>query len=219
MITVACVRAGKKYGINYVEKLRNMVNRHLKVDHEIICLTDQPDSIPGVTFIQCSFSDLNGWWAKLLLFDPAIRGSNHCIYFDLDTVIVGDITPLSVPLKTFQICQNFTRLSGNKSYPCDFGSCVMVFPEGWGRFVWEAFYRDRKHLMQKCRYGDQQAIELIIRDAQEPVLYLQDMLPPGFFVGRRDFTNEKPKGAAVMVFAGNHKPHNTPHRWLKDAWK
>lgn len=213
--TVACVRIGTKYGIEYVERLRSMVSRHLDGHGvDFICLTDQPEKAQGVDMIDISGLGLTGWWAKMAVLAPHIRGMNHTLYLDLDTVIVDELWPLERWRGPFAICQNFTKLAGHPDWPCNYGSCVMSIPPGFGEAAFTLFMQDPQGWIERCPKGDQQAIEMLIPGA----LYLQDLMPPGYFVGRRDFTDEKPPGAAVMIFAGKHKPHNTPHQWLREAW-
>lgn len=209
---IACVRTGTRYGPEYVERLRNMVARHLPLEHRVVCLTDQPERIEGVECIEVH--GLPRWWAKMALFGPEIRGNDRTLFFDLDTVIVGDLTPLAEWDGTFGICANFTWLSGHPDWPCRYGSCVMSLAPGFGDHIWRAFWAERERWMAECPRGDQQAIEQIYPHAT----LLQDVMPEGYFVGRREFTERKPDGAAVMVFAGRAKPHNTPYQWLKEAW-
>lgn len=215
MITVICVRVGTAYGIEYVERLRNTVRRHLPQDHRLVCLTDQSDQVAGVEMIDIGHLGLTGWWAKMSLFDPDLNSLGRRLYFDLDTVIVGDLTPLANWRGQFGICENFTKLAGHNQWPCNYGSCVMSLAPGFGLGIYRRFMADPLGCIERCPHGDQQAIEALHPGAT----YLQDAMPPGYFVGRRDFTDSKPKGAAVMIFAGRHKPHNTPHRWIREAWQ
>jgi hypothetical protein len=215
MIAVACVRSGTKYSVEYVERLRSMVARYLPQEHRFICLTDQPDQIAGVEMIDCLHLGWHGWWLKMGLFDPDLRGPDRCLYFDLDTVIIDDLTPLAEWGGEFGICRNFTKLAGHPTWPCNYGSCVMSLAPGFGRDIYRRFSADPQGWVRRCPHGDQQAIEKLYPRAE----YLQDRVPPGYFVGRRDFNSHRPKAAAVMIFAGRHKPHNTPHRWLKEAWQ
>jgi hypothetical protein len=39
--------------------------------------------------------DLTGWWAKLALLNPFIRGDGWTVFLDLDTVICGPLAPLA----------------------------------------------------------------------------------------------------------------------------
>ena len=92
---VACVRNGTKYGTDYVYRLRAMVERHLKVPHWFVCLTDRPDELPDVVTVDIKRHGLPGWFAKMALFEPTWRNGQRVIYFDLDTVICGDLKPLA----------------------------------------------------------------------------------------------------------------------------
>jgi len=217
MITIACVRTGNKYGPEYVERLRNMVRRHYPFEHEIICLTDQPEEFEGVKNVPAK--GLGGWWAKMGLFHPGIRGDNYTIYFDLDTVICDDITPLIRIEEPFGICANFTRLSGHPTWPCNYGSCVMTFEAGWGYGIWSDFISNRNVWTKGAgKYGDQWVIERLAPKAR----ILQDACPHGFFLGRREISNHpdtKPDAAAVVIFAGNTKPSNCSVKWIKDEWR
>ena len=190
-----------------------MVARHLQVQHRFLCLTDQPDQ---VGFDIAAFG-LQGWWAKVLLFSPEIRGAGRCLYLDLDTIIVGDLTPLAEWSGDFGICENFTRLAGNTEWPCRYGSCAMVFADGWGDEVWQRFWSDAPEIMERCPRGDQQAIEELVPDAG----LLQHYLPAGFFTGYRDLPEHKtqpPAGASVIVFGGANRPHNCDIAWAREAW-
>ncbi len=218
MINIACVRVGNKYGIEYVERLRNMVQRHMSsVAYRIICLTDDPKPVDMVNMIDIREYELDGWWSKMCLLNPYIRsqyGNARTIYFDLDTVICGDLTPLINYNGQFGICENFSKLAG-VDWPCSYGSCVMSLSPGFGYDVWKEFWRNKTFYQNQCgKHGDQLAIEYIWPHAE----LLQNSVPEGYFVGRRDFPSTKPDNASIMVFAGKHKPHNTDIEWLKEEW-
>lgn len=215
-LIVACVRTGTRYPFTYVERLRNMVRRHLKVPHAFVCLTDRPERCEGVTFINRADLGLPGWWLKMALFEKRWREGSHVIFFDLDTVIVGDLAPLAqiAAEPRFAISKNFTRLSGNLSWPCKYASSVLTIGPGFREDVWVQFQAQR-HMMEKFeRYGDQRVIEELDPNAT----LLQDVLPEGYFCGYREITNCAPKRAAVVTFGGSNKPHNCPVPWVQKAW-
>ena len=54
-----------------------------------VVLTDQ--SIPDMETRPLA-RNLRGWWSKAELFAPEHADLGHVLYFDLDTVIVGDLT-------------------------------------------------------------------------------------------------------------------------------
>jgi hypothetical protein len=213
-LIIACVRTGTVYGIDYVQKLRNMVARHLKRQHALVCLTDQPERCDGVVFLDVSAVQLPGWWAKMILFASEWRGLAKVVYIDLDTVIINDLLPLTKVPGEFAICENFTKLSGNITYPCKYNSSVMVIGGGQATFVWSKFVQRSALLMSKhARYGDQAAIEEIYPTAP----FLQKLLPTGFMCNYRNLTNVPPKSAMVN-FGGSHKPHNCPIPWVQREW-
>ena len=221
-VTIACVWTGAKYGPEYVARLQAMVARHLTVPHVFLCLTDRLDAralLPvDVRVIDVTSLELLGWWNKMALFDPAIRGLDRCIYFDLDTVIVGDLDPLLEWHGKFGICENFAQLAGVPGWPCAFGSCVMSFAAGWdSSAIWQGFLSDHTQIMKECGRGDQQAIERLIPDAW----MLQHYLPEDFFINYRDLPKHPaapPAGAAVVVFGGRNTPANCQVSWVRQAW-
>jgi hypothetical protein len=216
MITYACVRVGTKYGVEYVERLRNMIQRHNEHEWEMICLTDQPEKVEGVRMIAIDGNAHPTWWAKMLLFSPKLRGDNKCIYLDLDTVIIDTLRPLVEFDTPFGICANFTQRAGFLGWPCSYGSCVMSFAPGFGEDIARKYHDHRRSIISQVgRFGDQKAIENLYPNAT----LLQDVLPVGYFVGRREFSNVRPDGASLLIFAGKERPHNTTHEWIKEEWR
>ncbi|MCA1452838.1 hypothetical protein I6F35_06335 [Bradyrhizobium sp. BRP22] len=214
-LIIACVRTGTRYGMEYVTRLRNMVARHLPRPYTMVCLTDQPERCSGVAFVDIAVLQLPGWWGKMALFEPAWRDRTKVIYLDLDTVIIGDLSPLTEVAGEFAICENFTRLITNPAYPCKYNSSVMVIGGGMGNFIWNGFDKRRDLLMMThARHGDQACIEELYPSAP----FLQRLLPPHFFCNYRNLTMHPPKQAAVINFGGNNKPDNCPIPWVKEAW-
>ncbi|TNE75546.1 MAG: hypothetical protein EP334_10030 [Gammaproteobacteria bacterium] len=89
MITVYSVLWGDKYPPDYVYRLQAMLERHLTVPFSFVCVTDQ--DLEGVHCV-APIVPWHGWWQKLSLFEIAHGPS---LYFDLDTVIVGNIDYLA----------------------------------------------------------------------------------------------------------------------------
>jgi hypothetical protein len=214
-LIVACVRTGDRYPMDYVARLRNMVERFMPVPYQMICLTDQPERCSGVTFIDVSDCKLPGWWAKMVLFAPEWRHGRRVVYIDLDVVVVGDLGPLAAVPSEVAILASPVREAGNLLYPCKFNSSVMVLRETLTGFIWLDFELDRETIMMLAgNYGDQRAIEMIYPGAD----ILQTMLPKGFIVNYRNLTMIKPKGAAIVTFGGKHKPANCEIPWVQKLW-
>lgn len=94
------------FGPETVYALREMLRRHYAKPHRFCCVTDEPDALPGIETIP-----LGSWGAKIP--SPIGRSYPSCyrrlsvfapdageifgerlVSIDLDTVIVGDVTPL-----------------------------------------------------------------------------------------------------------------------------
>lgn len=90
-LTVATVlRSGSVFGPEWVERLERQVRDHLPVEYRFVCLSDVDvpcERIPLET-------DWPGWWAKLEMWRPGTFGG-RVLYFDLDTLIVDDISALA----------------------------------------------------------------------------------------------------------------------------
>ena len=77
-ITVVCMLWGKwcaPLGITYVNRLYNMVQRHLSIPHEFICFTDRHDSkdfIKGITVKELPFTDMRLNFPKMTLHLPLL---------------------------------------------------------------------------------------------------------------------------------------------------
>ena len=217
---VACVRTGDKYPVQYVYRLKEMVKKHLPFEHRFVCFTDRPnDLIPsGVRSVDISDTGLRSWWGKMVLFSHQWRRDERVLYFDLDSVIVGDLSPLAELDIDFGICSNFTRAAGITDWPCKYGSCVMSIGPGFDGSLFTRFWEDRWKIMDRAgKYGDQKAIEELAPDA----VLLQPSLPVNFFLGYRDlekYREAPPNGCSLVIFAGKAKPHNTNIRWVKAAW-
>ena len=156
MINVICVKHGEKYDHEYVNRLYNMVARHLSLDHEFYCFTDDSSSInQNINVIDIPPKlGIAGWWCKPYIFaSEHFCSSGINLYFDLDTVIVGSIdhfvryepskfVGLRDLAKVFR--KNWIRL----------GSAVMKWPTGTYTDIWEKFKSDKNHITKKFR-GDQ----------------------------------------------------------------
>lgn len=214
---IACVRTGTRYSLEYVERLRNMVERHMPpIAYSIVCLTDRPfETVERVRMVNISGLNLPSWWAKMFLFQKKWRTGHRVVYFDLDTVICGDLSPLVAARVQFGICENFTRIAGNSAWPCRYGSCVMVLGSDVDGTIWTEFERRGRELMIANEvYGDQRAIEMIEPNAT----FLQSVLPEGYMISYRDLRAAGPGRAAIVNFGGSNKPDTCKVGWVREAW-
>ncbi len=194
MIQVVCVRVGTLYGPEYVEILRDMVDRNLTEDFTFHQITDQPEQIDGVNNI-AALPRLEGWWQKLALFSPHMPWAegDRVIYFDLDVAITGRLEGLPKG-----IIRDW-HLPG-------YNSSVMVWDHGEHRDVWERFIPQIKDIHR----GDQDWITEVGG---------WDTFPPGMFASYRSHAIDgPPAGAVAVIFHGEPKPPDCGG-WVKDIWR
>lgn len=184
-LTVCCVlRSGGCYTPEYVERLKAGIEQHL-TDFNFVCLSDidVPNRMALVT-------DWPGWWAKLEIF----RLKGRVLYFDLDTVIAGDLAEIANYPHRFTMLRDFI-------YPDRLASGVMA----WGgdyQFLFDHFHLgliDRYR--RQPRYGDGGYIQDQV-DSQA----FQDILP-GQMLSYKQHPDRR--AARVVCYHGLPRPHQT----------
>mmetsp|Transcript_53773 Transcript_53773/g.114791 ORF Transcript_53773/g.114791 Transcript_53773/m.114791 type:complete len:497 (+) Transcript_53773:190-1680(+) len=95
-IAVVCVKWGKRYDADYVNRLKAGVLRGMPVPPDrFVCYTDDARGLDTDIEVRGLPDNLKGWWGKVFLFsEEAGLDGYRVIYFDLDQVIVGDLTPI-----------------------------------------------------------------------------------------------------------------------------
>jgi len=91
---VMLYKTGGDYTIHDVNRLACAVRRNITVSHRVYCLTDDLIRVEELVSLNGVYSlrhDLPGWWSKMELF----KINGPILYFDLDTVITGNIDELA----------------------------------------------------------------------------------------------------------------------------
>lgn len=136
--------------------------------------------------------DWQGWWAKMEIFRPDIKGD--WLYMDMDTLVVGDITPLL----------EFGRLGllGDFYHP-KLETGVMYLTE-WARAkVWERWIQDPERWMREYR-GDGDFIRDTIGEYALDLREHVDGLHSYKVNGRKPDTR-------LLIYHGQPRPHQTEH--------
>lgn len=155
MITVYSVLWGDKYPVDYVYRLKSMVQRNLTVPFQFVCITDQ--EIDGVKCIK-PLVHWHGWWQKLSLFGVADGPS---LYFDLDTVITGNIDFL-VPYT-----ENVLSAPANWGQSGHGGIQSSVL--AWNGTLKEPFLRFNYDIDSPRLWGDQEYLSELYKDQFTPI--------------------------------------------------
>ena len=192
-LTVWCVYWGDKYDRAYVYALKEMVEKHLTIDHVFKCITTA--RLPGIITVK-PYVPYSGWWSKLNLFAPRMaRGPS--LYFDLDVIITGNIDYLEEYASTFSAPSNWAQ-SGHGGIQ----SSVMAWPGNWTEPLdyinWPA---DRDRL-----WGDQELLWEMLGDNWQRIPH----------VGSYKYHCKQgvPDDMRVMVFHGKPDPHEVQDKWI-----
>ena len=191
MLKVACVyKTGGVYTAEYVHGLRAGVERHLSWPFEWVCLSDDPS-----VATHALHENLPGWWSK---FELMTLVGGRVLYFDLDTVIHGDITPLA-HVERLTLLRDFYRPDG-------LGSGLMMLPEADREEMWDHWEKSpHGHMGRFAIEGDQAVMEMRWLDRANR---WQDVLP-GVIVSYKAHPLAERDKASVTCYHGSPKPHET----------
>jgi hypothetical protein len=235
-INVACLIHGDLYNIKYVDHLYSMIQRNLRKPFTLHVFTEAERVVPD-PYVKHSLTPWHGiggpkssWWYKVQLFDPKrIKGS--ILYFDLDTVIVGDITWITeMPTKWLWAVKDFKHLF--KSRRSTINSSVMWFDTAQFAHVLGNFNPDEVSNTGIRRWhGDQDYIDQQVGAENKKYLDETRILSWKWQVvdGGWNFKTRKGQNPgtgtiledhhSVYVFHGSPKPHETIDKVIRDNWK
>lgn len=229
-LSVLCVRFGTRYGREYVERLRNMVARHLTVPYVFYCLTDDQHPIDGVvSIVKINQGYAKGWWHKVHMFDPTLGLKNRVLYFDLDVVIHNNIDKL--------ICQYDNKFLGIRDFNRKFNpqwnilnSSVMSWPAGQHPDIFTVFQTNP--IQAQRLHGDQDWIWQVAKSRitfwpeswiQSYKWEIRDRTELAYSGSKRYFKDVRsPKihpDCAVSVFHGDPKPDEVLDQFVIDNWR
>lgn len=181
MLNVICVNKDNYLGRGeeYVDRLREGVARNLSGDFRFRILTDGRG---------------DGWWSKIDLFEPG-RFKGRCLYFDLDTLIVGSLDHLAAYRGDFAMLTDFfhPHLKASGVMAWEAGAADHVFTK-WQEAGFPSFHPR----------GDGGWIEAMMPNAER----LQELFPSQIVSFKADcIAHGIPPGARVVCFHGLPRPH------------
>jgi len=202
-IKVLCVlKSGGDFDGRYVDKLEQGVWKNLKIPYDFICLTDIPEQVSCKTILLKD--NLPGWWSKIELF----KIPGPVVYFDLDTVILGDITKLAEAVLVKEV-ERFFMLKPFNPHNKHFGSGVMAWSGDYS-YIHGDFIEKKKRNMHS-RFGDQRYIANKL--VQSSIEYVQDCLPGVYSYKRHIMISGIPDDTSVICFHGQPRPINVKAIW------
>lgn len=204
-LTVVCVYSrGSGFTDEYVTRLRDAVRKHCSVPHRFVCITNH--DLPGIETIKRATA-WRDWWIKIELFRLGLF-NGPVVYFDLDTLILSDISDILSCLFAFATCSNW---KGNGTH---IASCIMAWD---GRedlsHIFHGFHPRLVHKYEQDwqRWGDQGYIQDTLNRPWQSLLTQF----PGRIVhykthcrgNTKEFPGAAPKGASIVCFSGVPRPH------------
>ena len=103
-VNIICVKWGKKYGPDYVNKLHSMVGRNMSRSYRFVCLTNDttginPDietyPIPKIAIPEfdsaAKWTQLHGWLKVTVFAAPLHDLTGPTLFLDVDIVITGSL--------------------------------------------------------------------------------------------------------------------------------
>ena len=237
-IDCACLIHDTLYDWSYVDKLYNSLCRNLTPTVRMHVYTESTRHVPE-PYIRHNLEEWEGvrgpkrsWWYKIQLFNPIhmLPDQGQMLYFDLDTVIVGNIDWLwNVNRDRFWAARDFQYLM--KSSRWKINSSVMWFDPLKYSYVFKEF--DIKQIVNNARcpwHGDQDYIFSKVKtdvnyyNTDQIVSYRWQVKEGGF-----DFRYRKPinpgaestisEAASVLIFHGNPKPHEVTDNLISLHWR
>ena len=208
---VVCVyRTGGDFFPNYVHRLVSAVRRNSLLELDILCLTDDP-ALSG-DFKTVPLKDTwPGWWSKVEMFRSDIFDHRRAVYFDLDTVLLGNIDPLFEMEEWFGALRPWNARNRANGI---FASGVLSWDPA--RYGW--LYNEFQNEHMRQFRGDQEYFSSQLNQRQYPWKPLQEVIPICSF--KRQCRQGVPADARIVCFHGKPRlPEVESLPWVKENWK
>jgi hypothetical protein len=230
MLKIVCFKWKPKhfyrtqFSADAVNILRNMVRRNLQLDHEFICITDDPSGIDNDIHIiplwQNPIEDFGGitkpnCFKRIKAFSTDMEniiGKRFC-WLDLDCVITGDITQLLDNNIDFRIWKS--------TNPANYYNASMVLMNaGTRKEVWEDFTPQSPHMAANRGHvgSDQSWISYKLGNKEAKFTALD-----GVYSYRQIMNRVLPDNAKIVFFPGKFNPWDShiqqTHKWVADNYR
>lgn len=215
MKIVTVLRQSKEYQPLQVQVLHRQAQKYAPWA-DFLCLSDVP--VPDVPTAPLK-TKWPGWWSKMELFDPELKGD--FLFVDLDTVFVGDLEDVLTVGKLTVIGDFYREHLGATSAV---QSGLMWLPWEDRAEVWEYFMRDPEWNMKSCLRrdgtdaGDQMLLEhLWLKKAARWQVELPGQVISykrhccRSILGQGLVYKGVPETARVICFHGRPRPWTCPH--------
>lgn len=238
-VNILCMKWGKKYPADYVNRLHSMVARNLSIPHRFICFTDDSEgfdtsieTFPIPTLPVDISNTPERCWTKILTFSENLYDiQGKCLYLDLDIIILDSIDEMFTVEGDVIIIRDWSKQDGTGN------SSVYRFEAGSHPEVLREFVERWPQVMKDHRNEQEYVSSVLLREGALtywPEKWCRSFkrhcchsLPKSLFV-----MPQIPTGAKIIVFHGRPNPHEAirgesgfwyrsvrPTTWINDYWK
>lgn len=230
MVTVACVlRSGGVYTPDWVAKLQAGVARSLSAPHRFVCLSDievpcerialeLPVKNVGKLEKSNDWHVSSGWWHKIELFKKG-RFTGPTIYFDLDTLFIGNIDFLTVFDKFYATSDPYNLGRLNSSVMTWAGDYSFIYDEFCTAPEAIQHHYDKVEPAKNRRIGDQAFIEDVLLSYGVDFSLINTTRGRVKSYKASNLQCDKPDDASVILFHGKPKMHDLLHTWVGEEWR
>lgn len=233
-IDCACVIHGDAYSWTYVDRLYNMLNRHITPGIKLHVYTEATRPVPE-PMIKHSLIDWGiagpkrGWWYKMQLFNTE-NFAGPLLYFDLDTVVVGNLDWIwNLNLRWFWAVQDFKYLW--RPTHQGLNSSVMWWDTRSTAYLWKRFRQQNLQEVIKAYPGDQDylsrnldTVSLRFFPQNRMLSWRWQCINGGYNFKQRIYNNPGAPSmivdpASVLIFHGKPKPDAVADSIVVDHWR
>ena len=229
VITWKWARAnGPAFGPDYVNRMRSMLERHLHLPHELVCITDDAQGIDRrVRIVQPpkEFADTPRCRRRMWHYARERRQDlgERLLCIDLDTVAVDDITPIvdrPEPIVLWRV-----------GYARVYSGSFQLFNAGALDGAWQAFRRDPVGYPAQCgekNASDQAMLNHYLRGRRVATWTERDGIVTWFGAGYEHLEHhgmgprrhQPPKGARLIVLGSADKAvlDDARYPFVREHW-
>lgn len=230
-INCACLIHGDAYDWSYVDRLYNMLSRHLTPEVRLHVYTEADRTVPA-PYIKHELVDWGiagpkqSWWYKMQLFNTE-HHKGSLLYFDLDTVIVKNIDWIyQHSLKYFWSVRDFKYLW--KPHHYGINSSVMWWDTEKYYQIWHDFKNQTLKDIMRRYPGDQDYLNKAIPnirffDEQKIRSWRWQCLDGGYDFRIKGYQDtgagtKLSKHDSVLIFHGQPKPGDIDDVVIAQHW-
>lgn len=213
------------YTSKHVRLLKSMVDRHLSLDHEFVCVTDKPDEIDFCrTVVMNKETFVPGTrYGKLMMYraDSKQIIGERILYLDLDCVIVDSLDPIADRDEDLVLWRNPNFGAKRRAR---YNTSIILHRTGTRTELHSKFNKTKHPHYLRGRMGgtDQAWISFMCDEVKEAHWTNDDGV---YGAGRlRDIVDgvgtELPKNARIVFFPGSREPTmekiKAIHPWIRE---